>query len=128
MDEKLLSAQEELLKRFGSLYEAIAVLSQRARQIGKNQLEAIQSLQKQYATTDISRENLLEDEFDLSEPRDPIELPKFPKPTVAAIHEALRDDISWEYSQPTPPAPEPEAPEPAKPVRSTRSRKNAAGD
>ncbi len=97
MDERLLYSQEELLARFDSLYEAIMVLSIRARQIGNNQLEAITALQKQYATVDVSRENLVDDEFDLSEPRDPIELPKFMKPTVAAIREAMENRIEWSY-------------------------------
>jgi len=97
MDERMLYSQEMLLQRFDSLYEAIIVLSQRARQIGNNQLEAIGALQKQYTTNDISRENLADDEFDLSEPRDPIELPHFPKPTIAAINEAIENKIEWEY-------------------------------
>ena len=97
MDERMLYSQEMLLQRFDSLYEAIIVLSQRARQIGNNQLEAINVLQKQYTANDISRENLADDEFDLSEPRDPIELPHFPKPTIAAIREAMENKIEWEY-------------------------------
>ncbi|MDK9700417.1 MAG: DNA-directed RNA polymerase subunit omega [bacterium] len=100
MEEKFMYVQEDLLKQFDSLYEAVMVLSIRARQIGNNQLEAIKALQKQMATVDVIRENTLDDDFDLSEPRDPIELPRFEKPTVAAIKEAMSNSLVWSYVEP----------------------------
>lgn len=94
---ELLSSREAMLERFESLYEAIMVLAQRARQIGNEQTELIRELQRRYARPDVPKDIQNEEDFDLSETRDPIELPRFPKPTTAAIIEALEGKLKWEY-------------------------------
>lgn len=99
----MLNSREAMLEKFESLYEAIMVLSQRARQIGIEQTEIIRSLQRQYTRPDVPKEVLNEEDFDLSETRDPIELPRFLKPTTEAIREALDGKLSWEYSTPVTP-------------------------
>ncbi|MCX7835117.1 MAG: DNA-directed RNA polymerase subunit omega [bacterium] len=95
---EILSSREAMLERFESLYEAIMVLAQRARQIGNEQTELIRELQRRYARPDVPKDIQNEEDFDLSETRDPIELPKFPKPTTEAIREALEGKLQWEYS------------------------------
>ena len=87
---------EDFRDRIQNIYEAIIVLSLRARQIGQQQANVIEQFlsSKVKPDTDESEEEVpakkaLEDDED--SPR----LPRFEKPTVLAMNELLREGINY---------------------------------
>jgi len=87
---------EDFRGRIQNIYEAIIVLSMRARQIGQQQANVIEQFlsSKVKPEADENEEEVpvkksLEDDDD--SPR----LPKFEKPTVLAMNELLREGINY---------------------------------
>ena len=91
---------EDFRDRVQNIYEAIIVLSQRARQIGQQQANVIEQFlsSKVKPETDENEEEVpakktLEDDDD--SPR----LPRFEKPTVLAMNELLREGINYKLKE-----------------------------
>ena len=91
---------EDFRDRVHNIYEAIIVLSHRARQIGQQQSNIIEQFlsSKVKPETDETEEEVpvkksLEDDDDA--PR----LPRFEKPTILAMNEMLRDGINYKFKE-----------------------------
>lgn len=89
---------DDLMKDNRNIYEAVVVMSKRARQINDRQkmiIESERDLQPQTETRDteefedveIDREALMR------------EYTKFPKPSRVAIDEMVDHKVSWEYPE-----------------------------
>jgi DNA-directed RNA polymerase subunit K/omega len=85
---------EDLSQKTGNIYEAVAIISQRARQITVNVKEELNSKLAEFASTVDNLEEIFEN-------REQIEISKFyermPKPTTLAIEEFLEDKIMFRY-------------------------------
>lgn len=80
----------ELTKDTGNVYEAVVIISKRARQIGTKLKEELNSKLAEFATTVDNLEEVFEN-------REQIEISKFyermPKPTALAIEEFLEGKV-----------------------------------
>jgi len=83
---------EELSERTGNIYEAVAIISHRARQITINVKEELNSKLAEFASTVDNLEEIFEN-------REQIEISKFyermPKPTTLAIEEFIDDKVMF---------------------------------
>ena len=87
---------ESIIAPTGNLYESVAVISKRARQISVNIKEELNNKLAEFATTVDNLEEVFEN-------REQIEISKYyeklPKPTLVAVQEFLDDKIY--YRNPT---------------------------
>jgi len=83
---------ESIIAPTGNLYESVAVISKRARQISVNIKEELNNKLAEFATTVDNLEEVFEN-------REQIEISKFyermPKPTTTAIEEFLEGKINF---------------------------------
>ena len=82
--------QEELAAKADSIYEAVMVVSRRARQIRRVNRESFEKVKKE----------LGDDRSDSEKPYfsdEEIDLPKYERPERVAIHEFLDDKLKYEY-------------------------------
>lgn len=84
----------ELVKDTGNIYESIAIISKRARQISSDlKLEIQRKLEEFAEITDVIEE--------VQENKEQIEISKFyeklPNPAIIATAEFLEGDIQWRY-------------------------------
>ena len=80
----------ELGDKVGNLYEALAIISKRANQIGSEIKEELNSKLSEFASNSDNLEEIFEN-------REQIEISKYyeslPKPTILAIEEFLEDQV-----------------------------------
>ena len=90
---------EEVQNKAASIYEAVAVLAKRARQINDEQKKQIE-LEMDVTPVPENRES--EDFDDLEIDREALlrEHKKYPKPSNLAIDEFLQDKIQFSYNAP----------------------------
>ena len=85
---------EELVKDTNNIYESVAIISKRSRQIAVNIKEELNAKLAEFASTVDNLEEIFEN-------REQIEISKFyerqPKPTSVAIDEYLEGDIMYRY-------------------------------
>ena len=85
---------DELASKTGNIYESVAIISQRARQITVNVKEELNSKLAEFASTVDNLEEIFEN-------REQIEISKFyermPKPTTIAIEEFVEDKIMFRF-------------------------------
>ena len=78
----------------GNLYESLAVIGKRARQIAITTKDELNSKLAEFATTVDNLEEVFEN-------REQIEISKFyeklPKPTLLAYEEFMNDEVFWKY-------------------------------
>jgi DNA-directed RNA polymerase subunit K/omega len=83
---------ESIIAPTGNLYESVAVISKRARQISVNIKEELNNKLAEFATTVDNLEEVFEN-------REQIEISKFyermPKPTTTAIEEFLEGKVNF---------------------------------
>jgi DNA-directed RNA polymerase subunit K/omega len=81
-----------------NIYEAIIVMSQRARQLGQRQARIIEQFMASKVRPDDEDE---EEEIvrPLDEDDDSPKLPKFEKPTVIAMNEMFKNNIKYEKEE-----------------------------
>ena len=83
---------EELASKTGNIYETVAIISKRARQITVNVKEELNNKLAEFASTVDNLEEIFEN-------REQIEISKFyermPKPTTIAIEEVLEDKVMF---------------------------------
>jgi DNA-directed RNA polymerase subunit K/omega len=83
---------ESIIAPSGNLYESVAVISKRARQISVNIKEELNNKLAEFATTVDNLEEVFEN-------REQIEISKFyermPKPTTTAIEEFLEGKVNF---------------------------------
>ncbi len=83
---------EELVKETGNIYETVAVVSKRARQISSNMKEELSNKLAEFASTVDNLEEIFEN-------REQIEISKFyermPKPTILAMEEYLEEKLYY---------------------------------
>lgn len=91
---------EELANKTGNIYESVAILFRRARQITDEQKMQIEMEMDVPPPTE-NRDN--EDFDDVEIDREALmrEHKKYPKPTQVAIEEMIEDKINFEYVDPT---------------------------
>ena len=91
---------EDFRDRVQNIYEAIIVLSQRARQIGQQQANIIEQFlsSKVKPETDENEEEVPVKKT-LEDDEDSARLPKFEKPTVLAMNELLREGINYKIKE-----------------------------
>jgi len=89
---------EDFRGRIQNIYEAIIVISQRARQIGQQQANVIEQFlsSKVKPETDENEEEATVKKT-LEDDEDSARLPKFEKPTVLAMNEMLREGINYKF-------------------------------
>jgi DNA-directed RNA polymerase subunit K/omega len=75
-----------------NVYEAVMVISQRARQINARQHEIIEEQRQEYLDTLNNSVMLLESEAEFV-------APKFPKPTNIAVEELLEGKLTFHYGE-----------------------------
>ena len=87
---------DEITAPTGNVYESIAVISKRARQISSNVKEELNSKLAEFASTVDNLEEIFEN-------REQIEISKFyermPKPTTLAIEEFLEEKVMFREAQ-----------------------------
>lgn len=90
---------EDLLKTTNNIYEAVAIMTKRARQINDEQ-KIKYEIERDTSPILENREN--EDFEDVEIDRDALmrEYEKIPKPTKLAIEEMFRGSIHYEYKSP----------------------------
>lgn len=83
---------EHLAEPTGNIYESLAVIGKRARQISAQQKEELNAKLAEFASSVDNLEEIFEN-------REQIEISKFyermPKPTTVAVEEFLEDKISF---------------------------------
>ncbi|TKJ40698.1 hypothetical protein CEE37_06965 [candidate division LCP-89 bacterium B3_LCP] len=89
---------EDFHKRASNIYEAIIIMSKRARQLGQRQGRIIEQFMASKVRPDDDEEEeehvrTLDDDDD--EPR----LPKFEKPTILAMNEMHKGDIKYDVKE-----------------------------
>ena len=91
---------EDFRDRVQNIYEAIIVLSLRARQIGQQQANVIEQFlsSKVKPETDENEEEVPVKKA-LEDDEDSARLPKFEKPTVLAMNELLREGINYKIKE-----------------------------
>lgn len=88
---------EDFNGKSSNIYEAIIIMSQRARQIGQKQAQVIEKFMASKSRSeegegDIPDIFIAEDDDD----EERVRLPRFEKPTVVAMNEMYRDMLTWE--------------------------------
>lgn len=87
---------DEVASPTGNIYESIAVISKRARQISSNVKEELNSKLAEFASTVDNLEEIFEN-------REQIEISKFyermPKPTTLAIEEFLEEKVMFRQAE-----------------------------
>ncbi|MBK6263925.1 DNA-directed RNA polymerase subunit omega [Marivirga sp. S37H4] len=83
---------QELVEQTGNIYETVAVVSKRARQISSNMKEELSNKLAEFASTVDNLEEIFEN-------REQIEISKFyermPKPTILAMEEFLEEKLYY---------------------------------
>ena len=89
---------DELADPTGNIYESVAIISKRAKQISTNMKEELNGKLAEFASTVDNLEEIFEN-------REQIEISKFyermPKPTSMAVEEFQNDNIYWRYKDET---------------------------
>ncbi len=89
---------EELLKKTGNIYEAVVVMSKRARQITDEQKKLLEA--EMDVVTDVNaRDNEDFDEVEIDREALNREYIKLPKPSKVAMMEMARDEIEYMYRE-----------------------------
>lgn len=87
---------DKLVKNTGNIYQTVAIISKRSRQIAVNVKEELNSKLAEFASTVDNLEEIFEN-------REQIEISKFyerlPKSTSIAIDEYLEDEIMWRFRE-----------------------------
>lgn len=85
---------DELANPTENIYESVAIISKRAKQISTNMKEELNGKLAEFASTVDNLEEIFEN-------REQIEISRFyermPKPTSMAVEEFENDDIYWRY-------------------------------
>lgn len=89
---------EDLLSQTDNLYEAVVVMSRRARQVNDEQKSQIDKEREHVAVTD-SRESEDYDDVEIDREALTREYTKYPKPTFLSMAEMKKKDIHWEYPE-----------------------------
>ena len=83
---------QDILEPTGNLFESIAVIAKRARQVSSNQKEELNSKLAEFASSVDNLEEIFEN-------REQIEISKFyermPKPTTSAVEEFLNGELNF---------------------------------
>ena len=83
---------QDILEPTGNLFESIAIVAKRARQVSSNQKEELNSKLAEFASSVDNLEEIFEN-------REQIEISKFyermPKPTTTAIEEFLNGELNF---------------------------------
>lgn len=79
-----------------NVFEAVMILSNRARQINEQQHQAIEELREEYQESLGGSDLMLETEVEF-------EIPHFEKPTVMAVRDLLAGYLEYEYLDPNGP-------------------------
>ena len=83
---------QDILEPTGNLFESIAIVAKRARQISSNQKEELNSKLAEFASSVDNLEEIFEN-------REQIEISKFyermPKPSTSAIEEFLNGELNF---------------------------------
>lgn len=102
MEKKLTSVQpadiDVVLAKGGTLYQAIAIMARRARQIN----DEIKQEYQQRISTLVPIELDEEDEYDTTnfdQLRISLEIDKMGKPTLESVTEFMRDNLEWRYRE-----------------------------
>ncbi len=86
----------ELAKDTENIYETVAIISKRARQISTKVKEELTAKLAEFATTVDNLEEIFEN-------REQIEISRFyermPKPTIVATEEFLNNELSYRYPE-----------------------------
>ena len=84
----------ELVEKTGNIYESIAIISKRARQISSDLKWEIQRKLEEFAVSSDTIEEVQEN-------KEQIEISKFyerlPNTAIIAAHEFMNDEIQWRY-------------------------------
>jgi DNA-directed RNA polymerase subunit K/omega len=87
---------DKLIAPTDNMYESVAIMSKRARQVSAKVKEELNSKLAEFATTVDNLEEIFEN-------REQIEISKFyermPKPTIVAIEEFLEGGITFRYPE-----------------------------
>lgn len=87
---------DEISESSGNLYQSVAVISKRARQISSRQKEELNSKLAEFASTIDNLEEIFEN-------REQIEISRFyermPKPTTVATEEFLNGELSFRIAE-----------------------------
>lgn len=91
---------EDFRDKIPNIYEAIIVMSQRARQIGRRQAQVIE----QFMASKVRPESDEDDDDEAPRPRDEDDedapkLPRFEKPTVLAMNEMHKGQLKYEAKE-----------------------------
>jgi DNA-directed RNA polymerase subunit K/omega len=85
---------DEIASKTGNIYESIAIIGKRARQISLAQKEELNGKLAEFASSVDNLEEIFEN-------REQIEISKFyermPKPSTSAIDEFMNDEVSFRY-------------------------------
>lgn len=85
---------DKLAEETGNIYESVAIISKRARQIATNLKEELNGKLSEFASSVDNLEEIFEN-------REQIEISKFyermPKPTAMSVDEFQNDNIYWRY-------------------------------
>ena len=85
---------DELAEPTGNIYESVAIISKRAKQISTNMKEELNGKLAEFASTVDNLEEIFEN-------REQIEISRFyermPKPTSMAVDEFQNENIYWRY-------------------------------
>ncbi|MBU0517452.1 DNA-directed RNA polymerase subunit omega [bacterium] len=87
---------EDFTGKATNIYEAIIIMSQRARQIGQKQAQVIEKFMSSKSRSEEGEGDIPEifvSEDDDDEER--VRLPRFEKPTVVALNEMYNDQLNW---------------------------------
>ena len=87
---------EDLVKKMESIYEAVSVMSKRARQINDEQKSEIES-EMEILPASENRESEDFDEVEIDREALLRDYKKYPKPTRAAIDEMIQGEIEFRY-------------------------------
>ncbi len=83
---------QEILDPTGNLFESIAIIAKRARQVSSNQKEELNAKLAEFASSVDNLEEIFEN-------REQIEISRFyermPKPSTTAIEEFLADELNF---------------------------------
>ena len=87
---------QDILEPTGNLYESIAIIAKRARQVSSNQKEELNAKLAEFASSVDNLEEIFEN-------REQIEISRFyermPKPTNIAIEEFLEDKVLFREAE-----------------------------
>jgi DNA-directed RNA polymerase subunit K/omega len=90
---------ENYVQQCPNIYEAIIIMSQRARQIGQKQARVIERIMaSKHQSDEDEDEEIAVRTFD-EDDEDAPQLPKFEKPTVLAMNEMFRGDLKYKYQE-----------------------------